>query len=199
MKRLRNIFTRIPLVLRVVSLYVVVGLPLWFAASTGQFTHRVAADTHITPRRPVAAVPLVSIKTGAPATVAVPNVGINLPVIQGEYDAVKDSWTLTDDKAQFAAMTDQPNDRAGNTFIYGHNTDPVFAKLSALKAGDVAEVKTSNNLTFRYVYSGEQIVQPTNTDILNAEPATPRLTLMTCEGIFSQTRRVMFFDFKEVV
>jgi len=59
--------------------------------------------------------------------------------------------------------------------------------------------KTANNLTFRYVYSGEQIVQPSNTDILNAEPATPRLTLMTCEGIFSQTRRVMFFDFKEVV
>lgn len=199
MKRLGNITTRIPLILRVVSLYVVVGLPLWFAASTGQFTHRVVVDSRVAVRRQAVVTPLASVKTGTPTAVAVPNVGISLPVIQGEYDAAKDSWTLTDDKAQFAAMTDQPNDRAGNTFIYGHNTDPVFAKLSALKAGDIAEVKTSNNLTFRYVYTGEQIVQPTNTDILNAEPATPRLTLMTCEGIFSQTRRVMFFDFKEVV
>lgn len=199
MKRLGNITTRIPLILRVVSLYVVVGLPLWFAASSGQFTHRVVVDSHVAVRRQAVVTPLASVKTGTPTAVAVPNVGISLPVIQGEYDAAKDSWTLTDDKAQFAAMTDQPNDRAGNTFIYGHNTDPVFAKLSALKAGDIAEVKTSNNLTFRYVYTGEQIVQPTNTDILNAEPATPRLTLMTCEGIFSQTRRVMFFDFKEVV
>ncbi len=179
-------------------MYVVVGIPLWYASTTIQPPKVVVAD-HPTQTRQITPEVTRSIKTGTPVSVLVPNVGINLPVINGTYDSAKDSWTLTDDKAQFAAMTDQPNDRAGNTFIYGHNTDPVFAKLAGLKAGDIAEVKTANNLTFRYVYSGEQIVQPSNTDILNAEPATPRLTLMTCEGIFSQTRRVMFFDFKEVV
>ncbi len=179
-------------------MYVVVGVPLWYASTTIQ-PPKVVATVHPAQNRQITTEVTRSIKTGAPVSVLVPNVGINLSVIDGTYDAAKDSWTLTDDKAQFATMTDRPNDRAGNTFIYGHNTDPVFAKLAGLKVGDVAEVKTANNLTFRYVYSGEQIVQPSNTDILNAEPATPRLTLMTCEGIFSQTRRVMFFDFTEVV
>lgn len=189
---------RVPLILRVVSLYVLVGVPLWYASTTIQ-PPRVVAKVQPALHRQVIPEVVRSIKTGAPVSILVPNVGINLPVIDGTYDSAKDSWTLTDDKAQFAAMTDRPNDRAGNTFIYGHNTDPVFAKLAGLKTGDVAEVKTANDLTFRYVYSGEQIVQPSNTDILNAEPATPRLTLMTCEGIFSQTRRVMFFDFTGVV
>lgn len=179
-------------------MYVVVGVPLWLASTTIQ-PPKVVANLHPVQHRQLAAEVSRPIKTGAPVSIQVPNVGINLAVIDGSYDPVKDSWTLTDDKAQFAAMTDLPNDRAGNTFIYGHNTDAVFAKLAGLKAGDIAEIKTANNLTFQYVYSGEQIVQPSNTDILNAEPATPRLTLMTCEGIFSQTRRVMFFDFKEVV
>lgn len=198
MKRLRTIATRIPLYVRVVSLYVVVGVPLWFV-TMAQAEARAAADASAVRHLPHAIVTDASIKFGMPASIQVPNVGINLSIILGGYNSATDSWTLTDDKAQFAAMTDQPNNRAGNTFIYGHNTDPVFAKLANLKAGDIAEVKTTNNLTFRYAYSGQQIVQPTNTDILNAEPATPRLTLMTCEGIFSQTRRVMFFDFVEVV
>lgn len=185
--------------MRVVSLYFVVGIPLWYAAATNQFTHHSIATATVASEKPFIVPAAAPLKTGAPSSIDVPNVGINLPVIDGTYDAANDRWTLTDDKAQFAAMTDRPNDRAGNTFIYGHNTDAVFAKLSGLQAGDIAEVHTTNNLTFRYVYTGQQIVQPNNTDILNAEPAVPRLTLMTCEGILSQTRRIMFFDFKEVV
>lgn len=199
MNRLGNKLTRIPLVFRVVSLYVMAGVPLWAASANGLLMQ--PEPTHVKPSVVVQRVapPAPTLKTGAPSTVMVPKLGINLAIIDGTYDSGNDSWTLSDDKAQFATMTDQPNDRAGNTFIYGHNTDAVFAKLSGLQAGDIAEIRTTNNLTFHYVYTGEQVVQPNNTDILNDEPASPRLTLMTCEGIFSQTRRIMYFDFKEVV
>jgi LPXTG-site transpeptidase (sortase) family protein len=155
-------------------------------------------NTAATVRLPAPA-PVAHITTGRPVSIQVANVGIDLKITDGSYDSAHDSWTLTDDKAQFATMTDLPNDRAGQTFIYGHNTDAVFAKLSGLKAGDTATIRTANGHMFTYVYTGEQIVQPSNTQILNDEPATPRLTLMTCEGIFSQTRRIMYFDFKEVI
>ena len=147
----------------------------------------------------IASAPKLKQLEGPPARIIVPRLGIDLSVIQGVYNRSENSWTLTDTKAQFAGMTSLPNNIDGNTFIYGHNTDPVFAKLSGLKKGDVAYVKTYNDLTFTYVFGGKQFVPPNDTSILKDTPETrPILTLMTCEGIFSESRRVMLFDLKEV-
>lgn len=196
MKRLGTISVKLPLFLRVVALYVLVGVPVWTIWSL-QPAEPVVAATYVPPK------PAVTIRTsdkrvGEPSRISVPRLGISLSVIDGEYDTKKDNWTLTDDKAQFARMTALPNNESGNTFVYGHNTDAVFAPLAWLEAGDVARISTTNGLTFQYRYSGKQIVNPKATSIL-ANTATPRLTLMTCEGIFSQSRRVMFFDFERIV
>lgn len=180
-----------------VSLYVCFGLAgWWFTVVTEAPT---LAYTPPTPKPQPSAVIVESTISGKPVSIHVPRLGIELAIVDGAYDRATDSWTLTDDKAQFATMTDQPNDHSGNTFIYGHNTDQVFARLSGLISGDIVEVKTDNGHTFSYVYSGEQSVLPTNTSVLSDTPATPRLTLMTCEGWLSQTRRIMYFDFKEVI
>lgn len=186
---------KIPLVLRVVSLYILFG-----AASTlGLALTKAPAAAPVAqapaPQFIIAKQPKFK---GKPVSIVVPRLGINLAIVDGTYNTGTDSWTLTDDKAQFATMTDQPNDLRGNTFIYGHNTDQVFAKLSSLGAGDVAQVVTQNGHTFNYIYSDQQSVQPNNTAILNDKPTSPRLTLMTCEGIFSQTRRIMYFNLKDV-
>jgi LPXTG-site transpeptidase (sortase) family protein len=127
-----------------------------------------------------------------------PRLGIELPIISGTYDAAADNWTLSEDKAQFAAMTALPNNETGNTFIYGHNTQAVFAPLAGLQAGDEATVRTTNGLSFKYTFNGDRLVDPKATSIL-APTEAPSLTLMTCEGIFSEARRVAVFDFKEVL
>ena len=195
MKRLgRKINVRLPLFLRVVALYVLAGVPTWLAIAS-QPPEPVVA---VAPARPAVVVREGTLRTGQPSKVSVPRLGIDLAIIEGEYDKKKDAWTLSDDKAQIATMTSLPNNEAGNTFIYGHNTDAVFAPLASLKTNDIARVKTTNGLTFQYRYTGKQIVDPKTTSIL-APTDTPRLTLMTCEGIFSQTRRVMFFDFERIV
>ena len=195
MKRLgRKINVPLPLFLRVVALYVLAGVPTWLVIAS-QPPEPVVA---VAPARPVVVVREGTLRTGQPSKVSVPRLGIDLAIIEGEYDKKKDAWTLSDDKAQFATMTSLPNNEAGNTFIYGHNTDAVFAPLASLKTNDIARVKTTNGLTFQYRYTGKQIVDPKTTSIL-APTDTPRLTLMTCEGIFSQTRRVMFFDFERIV
>jgi LPXTG-site transpeptidase (sortase) family protein len=195
MKRLGNIKNvRLPLFLRVVALYVLTGVPIWVFIATRPPEPVVAAA----PPKPAIVIREGSLRVGQPARVVVPRLGIDLKIIDGEYDKKKDTWTLSDDKAQFATMTSLPNNESGNTFIYGHNTDAVFAPLARLKTNDVVRVHTTNGLTFQYRYSGKEIVDPKTTSVLAASEA-PRLTLMTCEGIFSQTRRVMFFDFERIV
>lgn len=187
--------SKIPLIVRVVSLYVCFGLAGW----GGFIATETPILTYMPPvTKPRPAIYLQSTVSGKPISILVPRLGIELPVIDGSYNKAADAWTLTDDKAQFATITDRPNDTGGNTFIYGHNTDRVFGRLVGLTEGDIVQVKTDNNHTFSYVYSGQQIVQPTNTSVLADKPAAPRLTLMTCEGWLSQTRRIMYFDFKEV-
>lgn len=179
-----------------VSLYVCFGLASWqLFIFTTPAPIAYAAPT----KEPPAPIYVDASISGKPAVIIVPRLNVELAVIDGAYNRTNDSWTLSDDKAQFATMTTQPNDQRGNTFIYGHNTDRVFAKLSGLQNGDIAKVKTTNGYTFSYVYSGNDSVQPTNTSVLSENPAKPQLTLMTCEGLFSQTRRMMYFDFKEVI
>jgi LPXTG-site transpeptidase (sortase) family protein len=187
--------TKIPLLLRVVSLYILIGTFIWTVKPPEPKPILASAPVVVRQPQPSAA-PVIE---GVPSTISVPRLGMDLTIVDGTYNATNDSWTLTDDKAQFATMTDLPNNQSGSTFIYGHNTDQVFAKLSGLSVGDIAQIKTTNGRTFNYIYNGQEIVQPSSTQILSEKPATPRLTLMTCEGILSLTRRVMFFDFKEVV
>lgn len=174
-------------------MYIALGVTIWVVYPTTLVAATIPVQ-HIAP--PV----LVNATTisGQPERILVERLGIDLAVVNGKYDAVTDSWTLTEDKAQFATMTQLPNNQYGSTFIYGHNTDKVFAKLAGLKAGDLVKVTTTNGHTFSYVYNGQEIVQPDNTTVLSEVPSRPRLTLMTCEGIFSQTRRIMLFDFKGV-
>lgn len=197
MKRLGNIKNvRLPLFLRVVALYVLVALPTW-AFIALQPAAEETATTYV-PLKPAVTVQAGDKRVGEPSRITVPRLGIGLSIIDGEYNAKKDTWTLSEDKAQFARMTALPNNESGNTFIYGHNTDAVFAPLAWLEKGDVARVHTTNGLVFQYRYNGRQIVDPSATSILE-DTKTPRLTLMTCEGIFSQSRRVMFFDFERIV
>jgi LPXTG-site transpeptidase (sortase) family protein len=193
MHPIMRIMTATPLVFRVVLLYVLIApaVVLGYVAS------------HLPPM-PQFAFPVVSHVEqlerieGDPSHIDVPTVGISLAVIPGAYNQQTDSWTLTDDKAQFADMTSKPNSVAGTTFVYGHNTQLVFAKLAGIKPGDAAYVTTSNGHRFEYIYNGNRSVNPDNTSILNDNPDHAQLVLMTCEGILSQTRRVMYFDIRSI-
>lgn len=195
MRHLATTTVRLPLFLRVVALYVLVGIPAWTIVSL-QPEPQIRAN--VLPVKPSVVLSESDVRAGQPMSVSLPRLGVDLPVIDGGYDKSSDSWTLSEDKAQFASMTALPNNETGNTFIYGHNTDPVFAPLALLQNGDEAIVRTTNGLTFTYRYNGNQIVDPNATSIL-APTEAPILTLMTCEGIFSEARRVAIFDFEKVL
>jgi LPXTG-site transpeptidase (sortase) family protein len=179
-----------------VCLYVVASVPILGMA-------------HISQGAPVAAIQVPEVEkmvkpvlsksvSGYPMRISIERLGINLPVVDGEYDAKKDTWTLRDNKVQYATMTDLPNDVQGNTVFYGHNTMQVLEPVKDIVPGDVLKVKTKNGHVFSYTYVKDSLVTPNKTNILTKPSSKPQLTLMTCEGFFSESRRLLYFKFTGV-
>ena len=191
--------TTTPLLLRVVWLYVVTGVCLWSVFTLQSYLQPevVVATRVIVPVKPDLHVK--KIISGIPSRITIERLNIDLEVRDGAYNYDTDEWTLSNDATHYAQMTSKANDYRGSTFIYGHNTDAVLARMSGLIVGDIVTIKTANGHTFHYVYRSDDLVPPSVTEVLNDNPPTPRLTVMTCEGIWSQQRRLMYFDFKDVL
>lgn len=160
-----------------------------------RLTPVVLAD--ITANNPTETAAPVPIIMGKPVRLLVPSVDIDLPVIDGQYNPLDQSWTLVSDKAHFAIPSLPANDRGGSTLIYGHNTPPVFKKLSGLTAGASAEVYTDNGYVFSYTFIQAEKVAPDNTATFSYS-GTPILTLQTCSGIWSELREMFTFKFEKV-
>jgi LPXTG-site transpeptidase (sortase) family protein len=141
--------------------------------------------------------PEPSVTSGHPVRVVAPTVNVDMPVVDGFYNAASGDWTLNDDKAQFASMTTEPNTKAGQTFIYGHATQRVFGKLLNMHTNDQVYVYTSNGYKFVYTLKQTEVVTPQNTNILSYTGA-PRLLLQTCVGTFSESRKFFILEFTQV-
>jgi len=190
--------TKVPLIFRVVPLYIVTAGVLW----AGHFLS-VRSQPLVNSVQPIVSHSTTAgstshITSGQPTRITVDRLGINLTVKDGYYESSTKEWTLSDNAAYFAAMTTPPNDSHGNTFIYGHNTSKIFAPLKDISVGDIVSIYTSNGHIFRYTYRSDAVVTPDITKVLYDDPSSPQLTIMTCEGIWSKVRRIMYFDFKEV-
>ncbi|MDN5275671.1 MAG: peptidase sortase [Candidatus Saccharibacteria bacterium] len=132
---------------------------------------------------------------GTPRHITVPSVGIDLAVLDGHYNEQNGEWTLGYDGAYFATPTSPISNQHGNTLIYGHNHDAIFAKLAGVKAGDKATVATENGYVFTYVYKSSEDVKPTDVWILN-DNGYPQMTLQTCTGFLDQYRKMYFWSFE---
>lgn len=135
-----------------------------------------------------------SVIHGNPIELRIDDLGIKNEVIPGVFEARTQQWTLTTDKAQFAVMTHQPNDKGGLTFVYGHNRKEVFARLTKIQPGTLVTVTTDNNYLFTYRFTGSQTVKPEDVSVFAYE-GPPKLVLQTCTGLFYQNRQLFSFEF----
>ncbi|SRR5258708_21980492 len=140
----------------------------------------------------------LNIITGKPAKLKIPIANINLNVMDGDFNKTSKTWTLSPDKALFATVSNLPNNKNGNTLIYGHNTNAVFYGTYKLATGDEAFLETDNGHTFIYKLTNSEIVKPTDLSVFNYV-GKPRLTLQTCSGIFSENRKLFYFDLVKVI
>jgi len=130
---------------------------------------------------------------GKPVRLDLPSLGLSLQVIDGYFNSQTRTWTLTTDKAQYATITPEPNNAAGNTFIYGHYRRNVFANLHKITVGDVAVIRTSNDHLFTYRFRSSRITNPNDVALFSYQ-GPPILTLQTCTGLFYQNRQLFTFD-----
>lgn len=136
--------------------------------------------------------------TGKPIKITIPIAGIDLTIINGDYNKTSKSWTLSPSKALFATVSSFPNNKEGNTLIYGHNTNAVFYSTYKLIYGDEAFIYTDSGHTFIYKLVNSEIVKPTDTLVFDYQ-GKPRLTLQTCNGLFSENRKLFYFDLEKVI
>ncbi len=192
----RQIITRTPLFLRVVSLYFVAWLMFIIIGFGGGLNTAKITQPIVQRTSPIVSMAVVD---GYPKSFSMKRLGIDLPVRTGVYTKESDSWSLSDDAVYFAPMSSLPNNQRGTTFIYGHNNDNVLAQLSeGIVPGDRVSIVTANGHEFIYEYDKYTLVEPKSTGVLyEKSPTIPKLIVMTCEGIWSQSRKLMYFNLVE--
>jgi LPXTG-site transpeptidase (sortase) family protein len=131
--------------------------------------------------------------SGNPVALSIPSLHKSLTVINGTYSKNSGQWTLTLDKAQYATPSYKPNNKNGNTLIYGHYRPEVFATLHTITPGAVATVTTDNGYEFIYKFTNTYATQPTDGSIF-AYRGAPILTLQTCSGAWFQNRQMYQFS-----
>jgi LPXTG-site transpeptidase (sortase) family protein len=134
---------------------------------------------------------------GEPVELVIPSLKMDLPIIPGYYDAKAKIWTLTLSEVQYATITPEPNNIEGNTFLYGHYRQAVFARLHTIPANAQAIVKTSNDHTFYYQLSNIRNTNPGDDSVFTYR-GKPILTIQTCTGIFFQYRQFYTFTLQKV-
>lgn len=134
---------------------------------------------------------------GKPVRIQIPSLNLDLQVINGYYYEKSRSWTLTNDKVQYATITPLANNQAGNTFIYGHNRPGVFSTLRKIKIGEQAIITTDNGHQFTYVFRSSLETDPNDASLFTYQ-GSPILTLQTCSGLWYQNRQLFTFDLEKV-
>lgn len=129
---------------------------------------------------------------GEPVQLRIPSLNMTLPIINGEYNSRTHQWTLSLDKVQYAVTTPQPNNNAGNTFLYGHNRPEVFAHLHDIQPKALAYVTTRDGHIFKYQLRSVKVTKPEDTSIFDYK-GPPILTIQTCSGLFFQNRQLFTF------
>ena len=146
--------------------------------------------------RPVAASePVV---TGKPVHISFSRVDVSVAVAAGHYDENTNTWTLASDKAFYADNAELPNNKSGNTFIYGHNRWQVFTRLLQAHPGDTATITTDNGHTFVYTLRDIADTTPEDISYVTRESEKPILTVQTCVGVNYEKRRMLTYVLTEV-
>ncbi|SRR6266550_744896 len=131
---------------------------------------------------------------GKPVRLVVPRLGIDIAIVDGHYNAVVRDWTVSKAAANWAVNTVPVNNNRGITFIYGHDTKQILAPTERIATGDTAYVYTDNGHVFSYTYQSDSIVKPADTQLFDQLDGAPGIKLMTCDGAWSQNRRIMNFN-----
>lgn len=123
----------------------------------------------------------------APSSIALPNLGISLPVVITYMDGKR--WPTTPSGVSYLANSALPGDM-GNAVFYGHNWPSILGNLKNTKVGDQLTVQYQDGRSRSFTVDKVFVVGPNATEIL-AQSETPKITLYTCTGFLDMQRLVV--------
>ena len=121
-----------------------------------------------------------------PSQIEIPDVGINLNVVEGDFDTNTSLWTLDHSHAFFAKNTTTP-------IIYSHNQKNLFLNLKGVGDNSKLYVTYPNGAQIILSYYATRFIDPNDGSILT-EDHKDTIMLLTCSGIASEMRRVVYFE-----
>lgn len=144
--------------------------------------------------------PVADPLSGRPVRLVIPGSSIDLPLQEGFFNSLTDTWTLSGYYGQYAMNSAPANNVSGQTFVYGHNNDFVLGALrhQTPSYGSLAFVYTSNNHIFVYRFISVTSLSPTDTSILTYN-GPPMLLIQTCTGSLNEWRTEYSFSFYKVL
>lgn len=167
------------------------------------FYYRYISNSASTPGRPTIVAPIneelakttePTIVSGDPTHLDILSLQMSLTVTEGVFNEKTGQWTLSLNKAHYANLSAKPNNKAGNTLIYGHYRPEVFARLHLIKIGSEAQVTTNNGYKFIYKLQSVHETSPSDTSLFSYT-GSPQLILQTCSGAWFQHRQLFTFQF----
>lgn len=144
------------------------------------------------PVSPLRAVPIQARFSGSPSRITIPDLNINLPIINGAYNTAEHSWSLDFKNAHFADISQLPNTSGGSTFLYGHNTAAIFGRLNELRPSQTVTIETNNGIVFLYTLESVSETAPDDVSFVTYQ-GPPLLIMQTCSGNWNERRQLFRF------
>jgi len=129
-----------------------------------------------------------------PSRITIDKIGLDLPITSVPLE--HGTWKVNSDVANYAEGTSLVNEKDGNVGIFAHDKEKGFTKIKHLTNGD-AIVVSGDGFVATYSVSKLTIAKPIEVDVYYAT-SKPQLTLVTCDGLFSEKRFVLTADLVSV-
>jgi LPXTG-site transpeptidase (sortase) family protein len=125
-------------------------------------------------------------KEFVPTRIQIEKANIDLPVVS--VPLKNGTWEVYPKTANFAQGTSIVSEKGGNVGIFGHDRADAFANIKQLQSKDSYVIILSSK-SYRAIYEVDKtsIVEPTAVNVFD-QTKEPTLTLITCEGVFSEKR-----------
>jgi LPXTG-site transpeptidase (sortase) family protein len=127
------------------------------------------------------------INNQAPTNIKIPKLNLDLAISPSR---IKDNnWEVFNDRVAWLSTSSIPG--RGNSILYAHNTQGLFANLYKLKTGDEIDIFVDDKWIAFYVTQTKRI---NPTDIASITSDKNRLTIYTCDGAFDKKRLVVYAE-----
>lgn len=114
-----------------------------------------------------------------PSQILIPDLNINLSVEEGHIE--NGTWTLNDHSALYAEGSSFLNSDYGNTIIYAHARQGLFADLRRLKKGSKIILTGKDGKLYTYKVTEGEVIRPDEIKKI-MKIGDHNLTLFTCDG-----------------